>query len=263
MGQFGLSRDVEIPSQGASDKRYRSLLSAVRVVVSLDMNGQSPSPFLRTNFLAGLDQGAVKTILSAGTRQRFPAKCQLLIAGQPATNLFMLRSGRIRYYKTTKAGEDIVLYMLASGDIFGLGTLLKRPTTYMGSAEALSACDLLVWEHAAIRTQAAAHPQLAENALRIVLQYLRSYVDRHIGLVSKNAQQRLAITLLDLGHRTGRILPHGVEIQATNEQLGRLADISRFTTSRLLKELERRGAISKGREKVVIHTPEALAIEQS
>jgi hypothetical protein len=73
----------------------------------------------------------------------------------------------------------------------------------------------------------------------------------------------LAVTLLDLGHRTGRVLPTGVEIEATNEQLGSLADISCFTASRLLKEWERGGAISKVREKVVIHTPEALATEQT
>jgi CRP-like cAMP-binding protein len=224
------------------------------------MNSQS-APALKTNFLADLDQRAVDKILSAAARQQSPARQQLLSAGQPATHLFMLRSGRVRYYKITKSGDEIVLHMLGNGDVFGLGTLLKQPTSYMGSAEALSECDLLVWEHMSIRTQAAAHPQLAENALRIVLQYLRSYVDRHIGLVSTNAQHRLAITLLDLGHRTGRVLPNGVEIAATNEQLGSLADISRFTTSRLLKGWERSGAISKGREKVVIHIPEALATE--
>ena len=217
------------------------------------------APSLKTNFLADLDQRAVNKILSVAARQQSPARQQLLSAGQPATHLFMLRSGRVRYYKITKSGDEIVLHMLGNGDVFGLGTLLKQPTSYMGSAEALSKCDLLVWEHTSIRTQAAAHPQLAENALRIVLQYLRSYVDRHIGLVSTNAQHRLAITLLDLGHRTGRVLPNGVEIAATNEQLGSLADISRFTTSRLLKGWERSGAISKGREKVVIHIPEALA----
>jgi CRP-like cAMP-binding protein len=224
------------------------------------MNSQS-APALKTNFLADLDQRAVDKILSTASRQQSPARQQLLSAGQPATHLFMLRSGRVRYYKITKSGNEIVLHMLGNGDVFGLGTLLKQPTSYMGSAEALSECDLLVWEHTSIRTQAAAHPQLAENALRIVLQYLRSYVDRHIGLVSTNAQHRLAITLLDLGHRTGRVLPNGVEIAATNEQLGSLADISRFTTSRLLKGWERSGAISKGREKVVIHIPEALATE--
>jgi CRP-like cAMP-binding protein len=225
------------------------------------MISNSRIPFLKTNFLAGLDQREVNSVVSVAKRQQSPAKRQLLSAGQPATHLFMLTRGRIRYYKTTKSGDEIVLYMLANGDVFGLGTLLRQPTNYMGNAEAISDCDLLVWEHASIRTQAISHPQLAENALRIVLQYLRSYVDRHIGIVNTNAQHRLALTLLDLGHRTGRVLPTGVEIEATNEQLGGLADISRFTASRLLKEWERSGAISKVREKVVIHTPEALATE--
>jgi CRP-like cAMP-binding protein len=78
--------------------------------------------------------------------------------------------------------------------------------------------------------------------------------------MSKTAEQRLAITLLDLANRIGSVHPNGVEIETTNEQISSLADVTRFTTSRLLKNFERKGAVSKRRGKVVIRSPEALAI---
>jgi len=181
------------------------------------------------------------------------------MAGKPARHLFMIKSGRVRYYKTTRSGDEITLHVLAVGDVFGLGTLLTHPTFYLASAEALADCDILVWERSRIRTLATAHPQLAENALRIVMHYLQGYMERHASLLRNKPDQRLAVTLLDLGHRTGHVLPHGIEIDTTNEHLGGLADISPFTTSKILSGWSRKGVISKTRKKVLIRVPEALS----
>ena len=215
---------------------------------------------LKASFLASLDRRAADLVLSAARIEQFPSKTRILNAGEPARNLFMLGSGRVRYYKATKSGGEITLHVLAVGDICGVGTLLKNPAcNYIGSAETLSNCEILIWEHSRIRTLATAHPQLAENALRIVLQYLKAYIGRHSNLLHSKADQRLAVTLLDLGHRTGRVRPHGIEIDTTNEHLGGLADITPFTASRLLSKWSREGVISKQRNKVVIRVPEALS----
>jgi CRP/FNR family transcriptional regulator, nitrogen oxide reductase regulator len=216
---------------------------------------------VKSRFLAGLEPTAVATILAAAKVREVPVKQNILAGGEPAAHLFLLRKGRARYCMVTKTGDEIILQWLLPGDVFGLGTLLKHPPNYIGSAEALSDCELLVWTHASIRKLADAYPQLAENGLRIVLHYLKGYANRHVALVTKTSQQRLAGTLLNLGHRTGRVHPHGVEIEATNEQLSALSDISLFTTSRLLSEWEREGTVSKTRGKVLVHTPEALVVE--
>jgi len=214
----------------------------------------------KATFLASLDRRAADLVLSAARIEQFPPKTTILNAGAPARNLFMLSSGRVRYYKATKSGSEITLHMLAVGDVFGIGTLLKNPCgNYIGNAETLAECEILIWEHSRIRTLAITHPQLAENALRIVLQYLRAYCGRHSNLLHSKADERLAVTLLDLGHRTGRVMPHGIEIDTTNEHLGGLADITHFTASRLLNKWSREGVISKARNKVVIRVPEALS----
>ena len=177
---------------------------------------------VKARFLEGLNQDVIELIVAAAEPLQIPGKQTVLMEGRPANHLFMLKEGRVRYYRITSTGEEIVLHMLAAGDVFGLGSLLKHPIKYMGSAETVSNCNLLVWDHARIRSLAGTHPKLAENALSIVLDYLRRQVDRHAALVSKTAEQRLARTLLDLGHRTGTIHPHGVEIDATNQQLSSL-----------------------------------------
>ena len=220
-----------------------------------------PLPTLHIRFFAGIAQAAVDEVLAAAQLRRVAAKQMLVTAGEPASHLFMLRTGRCRYFRLTKAGDEILLHLLAPGDTFGIGAMLKNPCPYIGSAEANSDVEALVWEHASIRKFAALYPTLADNALRIVLQYLNRYVDRHVGLVTKPAEQRLAETLLSLGHRTGRLIPTGVQVEITNRQLGGLADISSFTTSRLLSGWDRKGTVSKLRGKVLIHSPEDLVMD--
>jgi CRP/FNR family transcriptional regulator, nitrogen oxide reductase regulator len=208
--------------------------------------------------LARLDQNTVETILAEAEKRQVKAGRMLQAAGEPGTHLCVLRKGRGRYFKMTESGDEIMLRILAPGDVFGLVTLLARPMSYMVNVDAISDCSLLVWEHARIRAFAVSHPQLAENALRISLRYLKGYTDRHARLVCGVGKHRLAVTLLDLARRTGFVRPHGVEIEATNEQLGSLSDISRFTTSRLLKAWQRNGTLSKARGKIIMHSLEGL-----
>jgi CRP-like cAMP-binding protein len=89
----------------------------------------------------------------------------------------------------------------------------------------------------------------------------RNYVERHIGLVTKTAEERLAETLLRLGNQSGEVHPDGIEIRATNDELAGLADISTFTASRVLSNWVRAGIVSKGRGRVLLHAPEALMID--
>jgi CRP-like cAMP-binding protein len=176
-----------------------------------------------SRFLEGLEKSAIESIVAAAQVRQIAAKRTILTEGEPASHLFLLRTGQARYYKLTKTGNEILLHLLLPGDVFGLGTLLKHPPDYLGSGETLSDCELLAWEHTSIRKLAKDYPQLAENALRIVVSYLKSYSDRHAGLVATSAQQRLAAALLNLGHRTGRVNPQGVEVETTNAQLSALA----------------------------------------
>jgi CRP-like cAMP-binding protein len=211
--------------------------------------------------LAGLEQAMAREILGAAEFRWVPAKHAISAEGHPANHLFLVQSGRAHYSHLTKKGELVLLAQLAPGDVIGLMALLKNPAAYMATAEASSNCELLVWDRTRIRSFVSLYPQLGENSLRISLDYLRTYIDRHVALATETAAQRLARTLLRLGKQFGEIHPDGVEIRTTNDELSALADTSRFTASRALSEWVRAGTISKGRGRIVLHAPEALMID--
>ncbi len=187
-------------------------------------------------FFTGLGRQEVRVILGAAKRRKLKGGEIVGTADEPATHL----------------------YLISSGNIFGVGAFLSQPVGYVGTSKAAHSSEVLMWEHLVIRQLAKAYPRLAENALRTVLRYVALFAERHIALVSKPAQERLAFALTSLGSQTGHIVPSGVEIDVKNVELASLADVSSFTASRLLQEWERKGAVEKSRGKVLIRSPEKL-----
>ena len=212
-------------------------------------------------FLAGLEPAGMRAILDAAKIQRVSARQTITTKGQQATHFFLVQSGHARYYPLTKQGELVLLARLVPGDAIGLMSLRKSPSAYMAASEATSDCELLAWDRAVVRNFVSRYPLLGENALRIAFGYLGTYIERHIGLVTETAEERLARTLLKLGHQSGAVHPDGVEIRATNAELSALADISRFTASRVLSDWVRAGTVTKGRGRILLHAPEALMID--
>ena len=226
------------------------------------MKKSRPAPALlkSSTLLKDIEQSARQAILSSAENRHISAKCNITTGGDEATHLFLVQGGRAHYYHLTKQGESVLLAWLVPGDVIGLVAMLKARSTYMASADATSDCELLVWKHSVLRTLVSRHPLLAENGLQIALGYLRSYVGRHVGLVTKTAEERLAETLLRLVDRSSEVVPDGIDIRATNDELAGLADISPFTASRVLSNWERAGVLSKKRGRLLLKSPESLIV---
>lgn len=209
-------------------------------------------------FFTGLEKSEISEILAAATRRKCKGGEIVARADDPAIHLFLVKDGSVDYFVVTSDGREILLRRLVSGNIFGVGAFLSQPVGYVGTSKAVHASEVFVWEHSVIRQLAKAYPILSENALRTVLRYVALFAERHIALVTKPAQERLAFALTSLGSRAGHMVPTGVEINIKNEDLASLADVSFFTASRVLQEWERKGAVEKSRGKVLIRSPEKL-----
>ena len=219
-----------------------------------------PPALTSSPLFKGIEQSAMKAILGAAELRHISAKGNITNGGDEATHLFLVQEGEAHYYHLTRQGDSILLAWLAPGDVIGLVSMLEPRSSYMASADATSDCELLAWKRSVLGKLVSRHPVLAANGLRIALGYLRSYVGRHIGLLTKTAEERLAEALLRLIDRSSEIVSDGVEIRATNDELAGLSDTSPFTASRVLSNWERAGVLSKKRGRVVLKSPESLIV---
>lgn len=208
----------------------------------------------------GLAQHGFETIRAAATERRYRASSVITNQGNPAQDLFLLTSGHARYFYLTQDGHKTLLLWLTPGDILGGAAFLSKPSTYLISTEAVRDSSFLVWDSATIRSLASQYPRLLENALFMGSDYLAWYLADHVALVCETARERLAQILVHLAEVIGQKVLGGVEFDATNEELASAANITPFTTSRLLSEWQTNGAVLKRRGKILLRSPERLLL---
>lgn len=117
----------------------------------------------------------------------------------------------------------------------------------------------MVWNRSTIRDLAVRYPRLLDNAILTGSDFFASRLASYVALTSDNARHRIVHVLITLAPRIGREVPDGIELDLTNEELANAANVNPFTASRLLSELQRRGALLKRRGKVVLCSPELLS----
>ena len=215
---------------------------------------------MKSRFLEGLAPRDLEIIRAAATERRYLASSVITNQGNPADHLLLLTSGRARYFYITKDGQKTLLLWLTPGEILGGAAFLSRPSEYLMSTEALKDSSFLVWDRATIRSLAAKYPRLLENALFMGSDYLAWYLADHVALVCDTARERLAQVLIQLAGVIGQKVPGGVEFDATNEELASAANVTPFTTSRLLSKWQTSRAVVKRRGKILLRSPERLLL---
>jgi CRP/FNR family transcriptional regulator, nitrogen oxide reductase regulator len=208
--------------------------------------------------LRGLRRQEVDLILSAARRRRFHAKSVMTYQGEPSDHLLLLWRGRARYFFETRNGRKLILMWITPGTIFGGAALVSRPTSYLVSTEAVRDSVVLVWDGPTIRDLARRFPLLFENVLSLAADYIAWYVAAHAALTSQSARERLAHVLAELAPSIGQKVSGGVELDVTNEELANSANITPYTTSRLISEWQRSGAIRKQRGKLLLRSTDKV-----
>src|SRR5262245_57645963 len=144
------------PEQSASDRINNSPL----------VNPSAKPPgYLDCRLLRGFSKDEVYILVSSATEKTFDAGEVIFEAEEPARQLFLLRRGVVKFHRVTSKGKEILFGLLIPGDAFGLGTVLSRPCKYIGTAESLQDCELLVWDHALVHRLASTYPRITENTL--------------------------------------------------------------------------------------------------
>jgi len=217
---------------------------------------------LRSRFLAGLSADEAKTVITAARQRRYLANSVIVNQEEPADHLFLLISGRARYFYITPDGRKTILMRITPGEMFGGSALLCNSSEYLVSTEAIKPISVLVWDRTTILELVRKYPRLANNALLIMFDYLVAYRGIHISMTCRSAQQRLAYVLANLAQGIGEKVPDGIELDVHNEELANEANVTPFTASRILGEWQRQGILDKTRGKILLRSPERLLQHQ-
>ena len=208
--------------------------------------------------LMGLERQEIDLILAAARARRVSAGSMMTYQGEPADHLLLLWKGRARYFFETPNGKKLILMWITPGHTFGGAALVPQPSKYLLSTEAVRDSVVLVWDGPTIRSFTHRFPQLLQNAIVSAVDYLSWYIAAHAALCSQTARQRLASVLLGYAYSMGEKVSGGIEFDITNEELANAANITPYTTSRILSEWQKTGAIQKLRGRIIVRSTERL-----
>lgn len=213
---------------------------------------------LGPRLFAGLTSSEIESVVVAARLIKAVANSVITNQDQPAEHLYLLLTGRARYFYTTEAGKKVILLWIPPGQTFGGAAWVTPPSAYLLSTETVRNSSMLVFDRAKIRSLAARCPRLVENAISENYTYLVAYRAAHVSLLCDSAPERLAHVLTSLASGIGQKVAEGVELNIRNEELANEANVTLFTASRLLSEWQRRGMLLKSRGKILLRSPELL-----
>ncbi|MFQ5674789.1 MAG: Crp/Fnr family transcriptional regulator [bacterium] len=207
-------------------------------------------------FYTEANPGFQKELEQAASMAQLNAGDFYFLEGGTCTQIALLGKGSIRVYKQGESGRQITLYHVVSGETCILtASCLLSGMNYPASATAESDSTAVVFSAPTFRKWVAADEgirQFVFETLAIRMANVMSLVEE---IVFNRMDQRLAQYLQQRFANERRPLRI---IQATHEQIASDLGTAREVISRLLKELERLGAIELTRGRISLGDNEIL-----
>ena len=174
----------------------------------------------------------VSTFLNAGVSSKqteFRKKQILFTQGEPATHVFYIQEGSVKFAVTSAAGKEAIVAILGSGDFLGESSLVGKPL-WIGTATAMTQGSALVIEKDEMIRLLHAEHELSDRFISyMVKRNLRTEEDL-IDQLFNSTEKRLARTLLLLLARYGKPTQ---ALQLPKVSQGTLAEIVGTTRTRV------------------------------
>lgn len=211
-----------------------------------------------SELLADLPNRAFNQVLAAARPKDFVTRDLIFVAGDPAKEVFLLVSGRVRIMQLSRNAEEVILRLELPGEL--IGEIVPVP----GGAHSLTAqadqhCRTLTWDRRAFETAAMRFPILQRNRQRIAERRIRELEDRFCEASTATVSPRVAHTLLRLLKQIGRHQVNaGLQIDIEQEEVAKMTATTVWAVNQLLGFWEKQGLVSRGRGSITIRSYNAL-----
>lgn len=191
--------------------------------------------------------------------RRFGRAQALFGEGDPSEAFFTVVEGRVKVFKTTADGKDLILELFGPGDPIGAVAVYEgRP--YPASAVALeeTACIVIPREHFFRLLEE--HPTLVRGLLLSLTWRLVELTDRLAELTGGKMEPRFARLFLKLAEEEGRDGPDGVRIPLplSRQELADLGGTTVETAIRIMSRWGKAGVVETVEDGFVLRDRAAL-----
>jgi len=168
----------------------------------------------------------------------------LFLEGEPAQTIFVVVEGRVKLYKTSDDGKEIVFGFLTPHSLFGDETLFNDSIRTM-SAQALERTRLCACYKTDFEALVAQNSTISMKIIRMLGDRINKMAEQLSDMAVYETQRRLARTLVRLARAHGEHIEDGYRLtfRLTHDDLGALVGASRVMVTNVLKSLKKAGVV--------------------
>ncbi len=216
--------------------------------------------FLRSNPLfAGLPARELDALAAVAREETCRPREYVFMEGDRAEWLCLVKSGRVKILRHSRAGKEVVLELLGAGEIFGgVAVLERRP--YPATAQATEPSVIVKIPADALVALAERHPSLIREMALLIGRRLRAAHDSVKSLAVDPVEARRAATRLRLAEREGARERRGVVLpfHLTRQSLADMSGTTVETAIRIVSRWQRDGLVRDEGGRLVLADVEAL-----
>jgi CRP/FNR family transcriptional regulator len=224
------------------------------------MAGNDVLRFLKASpVFAGVPPRDVEAIAGMAREDSYRARDYIFMEGDPAAWFCVVKSGRVKILRQSRAGKDVVLELLGPGEPFGgVAVMERRP--YPASAQATEASVILKVPSEPIISLATRYPSIIKEMALMIGRRLRDAHDSVKSLASDPVEARLAATLVRLAEREGTKGARGVTLpfQLTRQSLADMTGTTVETTIRIVSRWIKEGMVAEESNRLVLRDLDGL-----
>jgi CRP/FNR family cyclic AMP-dependent transcriptional regulator len=216
-------------------------------------------PVREEHLFCNLSLPALQKLNEIKSTAVYPKSAMLFIEGQLPRGVFVLCTGKVKLFTSSREGKTVILKVAEAGDVLGLNaTISNRPYELTAEMVEPGQANFIARE--------ALLQFLRENgeiAVRLAEQLSRNYYSaieevRMLGLASSPSEKLAKLLLSWSANAAKSVDPSHIKMTLTHEEIAEIIGTTRETVSRLFSEFKKKQLLQLKGATLIIRNKPAL-----
>ncbi|WP_106498028.1 Crp/Fnr family transcriptional regulator [Lentibacillus sp. Marseille-P4043] len=211
------------------------------------MNSQSVRELLqKVPLFKDLTEYEMEPIVDLAKSRMYRHGTHIFMQGDPLTNVYFIRQGKVKIYKTDFHGKEQIVNVLQPDDMFPHQGFFRKDS-YPAHAEVLEDAILIYIPIHSFEDFLITHPEICIKLFRVLGDKIVDLQNRLEEKILHNTYEQIIMLLLRLARHYGKEIKDNqtrINTHFTNRELANMIGSSRETVSRTLTQLKKQQLIT-------------------
>ncbi|MCK5286596.1 MAG: Crp/Fnr family transcriptional regulator [Thermodesulfovibrionia bacterium] len=177
----------------------------------------------------------------------------VFMEGDPCKWLYLVAKGRIKIFKNTLAGKDVILEIKSPGDIFGCVAVLDNKP-FPASAQAMEPASVIRIGRQNLLKTMEAYPSLKLGTAKYFSDRLRDAHDMLKNIATERVEKRIASMLLKLSEKVGveENSYTKIDFPLTRQEIAEMVGTTVETCIRTMSKFQKKGVVKSSGNRILI-----------